>query len=213
MFERDSAPGATTSDLPMPERAGAVEAPAPPEAPVGGARHGRIVRGWFLRCVAVVAEVTVAFLIRELIAHRHPDFAPFITFYPAVLLASLLDGVWAGMAVTVLATAMSEIWIFAPIGRVTIADPFDVVSLAMFFIFGISLSMVVELYHRNREKLANLLVQEAVSSERRKGEADRKLTESVQAERQRLLDVMEALPAMVSLRRSDHRISFANRRF
>jgi signal transduction histidine kinase len=207
MFERDSAPGATTRELRSPELEGTAE------APVGGAPVGRIMRGWFLRSMAVVAEVTVAFLIREVIAHRQPDFAPFITFYPAVLLASLLDGVWAGMAVTILATAMAQVWIFAPIGSFAVSDPYDVLSLVIFFVFGVSLSIVVELYHRNREKLARFLVEEAVSAERRKQEADHKLAESIQAERQRLLDVMETLPAMVSLRRADHMISFANRSF
>jgi PAS domain S-box-containing protein len=175
--------------------------------------HVRVIRGWFLRSAAVLAEVGIAFFLREMVAHRQPDFAPFITFYPAVLLASLLDGVWAGIAVTVLATVVSEIWIFAPIGRLAVTDAYDVLSLAIFFSFGISLSIVVELYHRNREKLAMYLVEEAVAHEREKQEAERKLTESVKSERQRLFDVMEALPVMVSLRRPDHQISFANRAF
>lgn len=207
MFERDSTPGATIRELPVPEVAGAAE------APVIRVPYNRIIRGWFARGAAVVAEVTVAFLIRELIAHRHPDFAPFITFYPAVLLGSLLDGVWAGIAVAVLATAMAEVWVFAPQGRFTVLDPYDVLSLVIFFVFSVSLSIVVELYHRNREKLAKFLVEEAISAERRKLESEHQLAESVQAERQRLLDVMEALPAMVSLRRTDHMISFANRSF
>jgi PAS domain S-box-containing protein len=211
MYERDSTPGATIRELTTPELEGAAEAPT--VAPVMGVPYNRIIRGWFPRSAAVVAEVAVAFLIRELIAHRHPDFAPFITFYPAVLLGSLLDGVWAGIAVTVLATAMAEVWVFAPQGRITVLDPYDVLSLVIFFVFGVSLSIVVELYHRNREKLARFLVEEAVSGERRKQESEKQLAESVQAERQRLLDVMEALPAMVSLRRTDHAISFANRSF
>jgi PAS domain S-box-containing protein len=213
MFERDSTPGATIRELASPHLVEAAEAPAPTEAPVVPVQYNRIIRGWFPRCAAVVAEVTVAFLIRELIARRHPDFAPFITFYPAVLLGSLLDGVWAGVAVTVLATAMAEVWVFAPQGQFSVADPYDVLSLVIFFVFGVSLSIVVELYHRNREKLARFLVEEAVSGERRKQESEKQLAESIQAERQRLLDVMEALPAMVSLRRADHLISFANRSF
>lgn len=176
-------------------------------------RYHRIIRGWFLRGTAVVAEVGFAYFLRELIAHRHPGFAPFITFYPAVLVSSVLDGVWAGIAVTGLATLVAQIWIFAPYGRLTVADPYEALSLAIFFVFGVSLSIVVELYHRNREELANFLVEEAVSVERRKREAERDRIESVQAERQRLLDVMETLPAMVSLRRTDHAISFANRSF
>jgi PAS domain S-box-containing protein len=157
--------------------------------------------------------VGVAFLIREMVAHRHPGFAPFITFYPAVLVAAILDGVWAGIAVTVLSTVVAESWIFTPIGSLTVTDPYDIASLVIFFVFGISLSIVVELYHRNREKLGAYLVEEAVSQERRRQDEERKVAESIQAERQRLFDVMEALPAMISLRRTDHLISFANRSF
>ncbi len=152
-------------------------------------------------------------MLRELIAHRHPGFAPFITFYPAVLLASLLDGAAAGIAVTALATIVADIWIFQPVGHFAVRDAYDLLSLGIFFTFGTSLSIVVELYHRNRERLAALLVNEAVSRERKQIEAERMMAESVRAERQRLLDVMESLPAMVSLRRPDHLISYANRSF
>ena len=174
----------------------------------------RFIRGWYWRGLAVVGEVAVAFLARELVAHQQPRFAPpFITFYPAVLLASLLDGVWAGIAVTVLSTIVAEIWIFPPIGHFVIQNPYDVLSLGIFFAFGISLSIVVELYHRNREKLAVYMVEQAVLHERRRREEERKLAQSVQAERQRLYDVLETLPPMVSLLRADHRVAFANRSF
>jgi PAS domain S-box-containing protein len=173
----------------------------------------RLIRGRFWRSLAVAGEVGVAFAIRELVAHRHPGFAPFITFYPAVLLAALLDGVWAGIAVTALSTLAAELWIFAPIGQVRVVDPYDVLTLAIFFAFGVSLSVVAELYHRNRERLAAYLVDEAVTGERRKREEDRKVAELIQAERQRLYDVLETLPTMVSLLRTDHRVAFANRSF
>src|SRR5438477_9744186 len=149
MFERDSTRGATIRERHTSELEGVAESGMPPEAPVEQAPPGRIIRGWFLRSVAVAAEVTVAFLLRELMAHGHPDFAPFITFYPAVLLASLLDGVWAGIAVTALSTVVAEIWIFPPFGQFAVSDPFDVLSLAIFFLFGVSLSVVVERYHQN----------------------------------------------------------------
>ena len=173
----------------------------------------RFIRGWFWRGLAVVGEVTVAFLTRELVAHQQPRFAPFITFYPAVLLASLLDGVWAGAAVTVLSTLVAEVFIFAPKGELAVTDPYDILSLVIFLLFGISLSIVIELYHRNREKLAAYMVEEAVSHERRRREEERKLAQSIQAERQRLYDVLETLPSMVSLLRPDHRVAFANRSF
>ena len=217
MFKRDSTQGATKREMQPPELgqtpADSVPEPAPADLPIRTGPHIRLLRGWFLRSAAVVTEVGVAFLIRELVAHRHADFAPFITFYPAVLLACLLDGAVAGIAVTILATGVSAVWIFPPFGQLWVSDPYDILSLALFFMFGIALSFVMEFYHRNRQKLAAYLVEEAVLGERRKQDSERKLTESIQAERKRLFDVMETLPAMVSLRRTDHLISFANRSF
>lgn len=217
MSERDSTRGGTTRDLSSAGASGEQQnssfATTLGDPLISRDPHQRVLRGWFARSAAVVGAVGFAFLIREIVAHRHPGFAPFITFYPAVLLASLLDGVWAGIAVTALATVMAEMWIFPPVGRLLVSDPYDVISLAIFFTFSVSLAVVVELYHRNRESLASNLVEQAVSRERSRQDADRKLAESIHTERQRLLDVMEALPAMVSLRRPDHLISFANRGF
>jgi PAS domain S-box-containing protein len=184
-----------------------------PEQTIGTRIKVRFIRGWLWRGLAVVSEVAVAFAARELVAHHQPRFAPFITFYPAVLLASLLDGVWAGAAVTVLSTLVAEVFVFAPLGKFAVSDPYDVLSLLIFLAFGISLSVVIELYHRNREKLAAWMVEEAVSREHRRREEEQKLARSVQAERQRLYDVLETLPSMVSLLRPDHRVAFANRSF
>jgi two-component system, NarL family, sensor histidine kinase UhpB len=183
------------------------------ERAAGTQANVRFIRGWFWRSLAIVGEVAVAFVARELLAYQQPRFAPFITFYPAVLLASLLDGVWAGAAVTVLSTLLAELFIFPPKGEFAVTDPYDALSLAIFFVFGISLSIVVELYHRNRQKLAAFMVEEAISRERRRREEERTLAQSIQAERQQLYDVLETLPSMVSLLRPDHRVAFANRSF
>ena len=217
MFPRDSTSGQTirepsTNEIDPPAGNGP-GAQNLPEPPVRTATRVRVIRRWWLRIAAVLAEVSAAFFLRELVAPHQPDFAPFITFYPAVLVASLLDGALAGIAVTVLATIVAGIWIFPPVGQVALSDPYDALAMGLFLTFGVSLSIVIELYHRKRQRLAEVLVEEAVSRERKQREAERNLTESVRAERQRLLDVMEALPAMISLRRPDHLIQFANRSF
>src|SRR3954464_3180734 len=126
MFQRDSTRGGATADPSLSPPQGKLEDFVPPNATAQHLRRGphhRVLHGWFIRSIVVLAEVGIAFLIREAVAHRHPDFAPFITFYPAMLLACLVDGIWAGIAVTVLATAVSEIWIFPPIGSLRVYDP------------------------------------------------------------------------------------------
>src|SRR5580700_8507108 len=116
MFELDSSQGTTDRELRAPESefspkesaSSKNDSHAPGASPMV---HVRVIRGWYWRSFAVTAEVVVAFLIREMVAHRHPGFAPFITFYPVVLLAALLDGAWAGISVTVLSTLVAELWV------------------------------------------------------------------------------------------------------
>src|SRR5438270_2944477 len=128
MFKRDSTQGATKREVqpPDPGQTPSASAPVPADLPIRQGPHTRLLRGWFLRTAAVATEVGVAFLIRELVAHRHQDFAPFITFYPAVLVACLLDGAVAGIAVTLLATGVSAVWIFPPFGQLRVSDPYDI---------------------------------------------------------------------------------------
>ncbi len=173
----------------------------------------RVVKGWFWRIVAVVLQVAAAFLCRQVLSRGNPGLPPFITFYPAVLLAGLLDGVWGGILVTAASTAVAAIWVLAPVGQLSIGDPKDVFGLAIFFLFGIALSVVLEMFHRSREQLAAFQLQAVIANERRRAEDERKLADRMQAERQRLLDVLENLPAMISLISRDHLVTFANRTF
>jgi signal transduction histidine kinase len=217
MLERDSSSGQSVGERSAPEAELRSDISARtaklPEPPAVTGSHHRYIRGWLPRTAAVLAEVGIAVFLRDLLAHDRPGYVPFITFFPAVLLGSLLDGALAGIAVTVLSGVAAIIWVFPPIGRFEVLDPFHALSLGIFLISGIAISIVIELYHRNREKLAAFLVEQALSVERKQQEAERALAELVRAERQRLFEVMEALPAMVSLRSPDHGIPFANRAF
>lgn len=170
---------------PAAEGSRSIANPIPAQV-TGTLSNVRFIRGWLWRCLAVVGEVAAAFAARELVAHHQPRFAPFITFYPAVLLASLLDGVWAGAAATMLSTLLAEVFIFAPIGKFTVTDPYDVLSLLIFLAFGISLSIVIELYHRNREKLAAYMVEKATEEALRESEKMALQREQFQALAERL---------------------------
>ena len=177
------------------------------------ASRNRKDHGWGWRSIVVVFSVAAAFLVRALLARGHPDFAPFITFYPVVLLAALLDGMWAGVLGTILSACVAEIWVMAPEGHWFVDDFSDLTAVVIFTLFGISLSMVIELFHRNRDRLAQFEVNAAIDAERRKTEQERELAELIAAERKRLLDVLETLPSMVSLLSKDHRVRFANSAF
>jgi two-component system sensor histidine kinase UhpB len=177
------------------------------------ASSDRKKHGWVLRSIMVVLAVAAAFFIRDLLARGHPEFAPFITYYPVVLLAALIDGMWAGVLGTILSACVAEIWSIAPKGQWFVDDFSDLTAVALFTLFGISLSIVIELFHRNRERLAQYELNAAVDAERRKTEKEHEISELIGAERKRLIDVLETLPSMVSLMSKDHRVKFANSAF
>lgn len=143
---------------------------------VRGMRTRVINRGRW-RVLAVLAEVGLAFLLLEPLVQAYPGFPPFITFYPAVVLAGLLDGMWAGVAAVSLSALVTDIWIFEPIGHLSIAKIHDTVSLTSFCVLGICISAILEQHHRNRERQAAYLAKIAVLAERKKAAAE------IQAER------------------------------
>jgi PAS domain S-box-containing protein len=170
-------------------------------------------RGRFVRLLAAAIAVALACLLHLALARRNVILPPYVTFYPVVLLAALLGRMWAGLLATALSALLADYLLLSPLRQFSIRSSSDVVGLAIFCISGILVSVVAELYHRSREKLTAYQLEAAVLNERRKVEEARQLAESIRAERQRFLDVLETLPTMISLLTPDHRIAFSNRSF
>ena len=173
----------------------------------------RFIRGRFVRQLIAAIAVALALLLRVALAQHSITLPTYITFYPVVLLAALLGGLWAGILATALSALIADYFLLAPVGQFSISTTSDIVGVAIFCISGVLVSVVAEMYHRSREKLAAFKLQEAVHDERRRAEEAQARSEQVRAERQRFLDVLETLPAMISLLTPDHRIAFANRSF
>jgi signal transduction histidine kinase len=173
----------------------------------------RLIRGWSGRWAAVLALVALALILRQIIAHHYPGLGPFITFYPAVLLAALIEGLWAGITGTVLSALLAYYFVFHPVESFAGKAPSADINLAVFTVFGIFLSLVIERHRHNREKLAALQAEAAVAEERRKSEGERETAAVVQSERKRLLEILETLPIMTYLLTPDHQVKFANREF
>jgi PAS domain S-box-containing protein len=173
----------------------------------------RIISGRLARHAAAAIAVLLALLLRLALERRGITLPTYITFYPAVILAALLGGMWAGILGTALSALVVDYLLLPPIGRFAIHSTSDIVAMAIFCISGVSISFVTELYHRRGEKLAAFQIEAAVLEERRKTEEAHARAESIRAERQRFLDVLETLPPMISLLTPDRHIAFANRSF
>ena len=50
---------------------------------------------------------------------------PFITFYPAVMLAAVLGGFGPGFVATISSALLVDYWILAPLGQFTVASPIE----------------------------------------------------------------------------------------
>ena len=77
--------------------------------------------------------------------------APFLTFYPAVMLVALAAGVWPGLLATAVAALLAGYWLIPPVG-LDFERPADAADVAFFTLMGVSMSVVAELYRRNRRK-------------------------------------------------------------
>jgi len=169
--EIDSADSGSAVSLTDP----VVGSPAP-EAGRSG-RFARIVRGRTVRLLATAVAVVLAFLSRQALARGTPGFPPYVTFFPVIVLAALVGDVWVGIFATVLSALLVSYWVLA-IGQFPISEPSAVAGVAIFVFTGVFVSVVTELYHRNREKLALYQLEAAVLSERNREDEARKAAEA-----------------------------------
>ena len=100
--------------------------------------------------------VVAAFLLRggmnRLVGEGLP---PYLTLYPAVMLAAVFGGFGPGLLATVLAALGVDYFILPPQGSFAIATLADAVGMAFFSGMGVFMSALAEVYHRTRRMAAN----------------------------------------------------------
>jgi PAS domain S-box-containing protein len=108
-----------------------------------------------IRYSSTLAIIVGAFLLRQaLVAHLGAELPPYITFYPAVIFAAIIAGLWPGVLATLLAALLAGYWILPPQGQFKIELFSDAVGLAIFLLMGVFVSLLAEGYRRNRQKAA-----------------------------------------------------------
>jgi len=95
-----------------------------------------------------------------------PGLPTYITFYPAVMVAALLGGLGPGLTTTALAALTTGWWILPPEG-IAVSSPVDRMGLALFMCMSAFMSIVVELYRRNRDKAKTYELEKAMYHERK----------------------------------------------
>jgi diguanylate cyclase (GGDEF)-like protein/PAS domain S-box-containing protein len=81
-----------------------------------------------------------------------PGLPPYITFYPAVMSVAILAGFGPGALATALSAFIADYWIIRPTGQLSIGSSVDQAGMAIFIAMGLFISVMAELYRRNRSK-------------------------------------------------------------
>src|SRR6266851_8042314 len=89
-----------------------------------------------------VAVVALATLVRWVVSGQVVEGLPFITYYPAIIIATLAGGFWPGVLATVLSSA-AALYLFLPPLFSPDFNQREAVSLSLFiFIAGINVIVV-----------------------------------------------------------------------
>ncbi len=149
--------------------------------------------GRIARYLAALIVVVFALLLRVALERKSVTLPTYVTFYPVVFLAALFGDMWAGILATTLSALMADYFLLAPVGQVTVHSTPDIFGLAIFFLSGVSISIVTELYHRSLEKRETHRIEALILNERRNVTEARELAGTVLEERLRFLDALETL--------------------
>jgi PAS domain S-box-containing protein len=106
---------------------------------------------YLLAALITMAAMALRLALEALIG---PGLPPFVTFYPAVMTASLLAGFGPGLLATALSGLVAGNSLVPPTGASHLSSPVDRVALVLFLSMGVFIAAVAELYRRNRQKAA-----------------------------------------------------------
>jgi len=145
-------------------------------------RNGYFQKLVYSATVSVLTVAVAAFLRRLLLEHVG-DMPLFITFYPAVILATLFFGAREGLMVTFLSALTSAFFFIPPLNSLAVESRADMVALALFVGAALLICLL-----SSRKEASRLLEAEALA--RRESELFYRQT-------------LESIPGMVFTTRAD----------
>ncbi len=129
----------------------------PPRRP---SARGEKWGGIAIRYASAVIIVAVAVVLRVRLADSFGPLPPFVTLYPAVLLAASIGGGGPGIVATVLSALAADYWFLPPYGQFSITAPNDILALGIFTGSSLFLSVLAERLRRARWAEAISVAQE-----------------------------------------------------
>ena len=93
---------------------------------------------------------------------------PYITFYPAVILAALYGGLRTGLLATVLSACLAGFFGIEPVWRLAIKDPADGLSLVIFLLTCTTISWMIEVMRRAQARALRAEAWAHIATERQR---------------------------------------------
>src|SRR5262245_1481207 len=95
----------------------------------------------------------VSLLLRWLLWPAIGDHTPFMTFFPAVILSAFVGGLGPGLVATFVSAAAAAFFLLRPHFSFAVHDLADALSLGLFTLTGVVLSVLSESLHRSRRRI------------------------------------------------------------
>lgn len=92
--------------------------------------------------------------------------APFVTFYPAIMLASIYGGLRSGLLATALSALFADYFWIEPVGRFGVEHASNWLAIMTFLLSGIMISGISEAMHRARASASAAEKQALIATER-----------------------------------------------
>ena len=110
-------------------------------------------RPLWVRSIAAVFLVGIAFVLRIWLLGGVGPAIPYLTFYPAVMIAAVIGGSVSGLLATVLSALLAAFFFIEPIGSVALETQRDILGMVTFLLSGITMTAVGEAMLRYRSNL------------------------------------------------------------
>ena len=140
-----------------------------------------------------LSAVALATLLRYVLAPLLGEGAPFILYYPTVVLCAWLWGLWPGVLATGLGGLAAWYFFIPPTRSFSFSDPAVPAWLALYLAAGVLISLMAESLHRARRKSQEAEAREREAHARDVAERSRDRQELL-ASRDRLRMVIEGSP-------------------
>ncbi|MEN9479856.1 MAG: hypothetical protein RLZZ298_1251 [Pseudomonadota bacterium] len=162
----------------------------------------------WLRYSAALALVALAAALRIWPLQALGSTLAWLTFYPAVMIAAVYGGLFAGLLATLLAcTTVTFLWPLL-VSQAFINNPADWLGMSVFVLTGAMISAIAEGMHRTKLR--------AKESQKQSEIANQRMSRSVEkiAESERFIkSITDAMPGLVAYWDKDLRCRFANKAY